>query len=312
MAKLAFLFPGQGAQTTGMGRDFAESFPSAARVFEEAGRTLGWDVAARCFEGPQEELDRTSVSQPAILTTSVAIVAALREAGAGQVLECAAAAGLSLGEYSALVMAGALNFTDALRLVQQRGRFMEEACAQNPGAMASVIGLDDEIVEALCAQAREVGMVVAANFNCPGQVVVSGARDAVARLSDLARERGARKVVPLAVSGAFHSPLMEPAAARLDAALKATPFAPCTMPVIANVTAEPVRAPDEVRSALARQVKSPVLWSRSVRRLAQEGCTRFVEVGPGKVLTGLVKRIAPECKVANVSSVEALRAGLDV
>jgi len=312
MARLAFLFPGQGAQVVGMGEDFAKSFPAAARVYDEAGRTLGWDVAARCFAGPQDELDRTSVSQPAILTTSLAIVAALREAFPLQVEECGAAAGLSLGEYSALVMAGALKFTDALRLVQQRGRFMEEACAQNPGAMASVIGLDDAIVEALCAQAREVGMVVAANFNSPGHVVVSGAREAVARLSELARERGAKRVLPLAVSGAFHSPLMAPAAARLEAELKETPFAPCAMPVIANVTAEPVRAPDEVRIALARQVKSPVLWTQSVRRLAQDGFMRFVEVGPGKVLTGLVKRIAPECKTTNVSSVEALRAGLAV
>ena len=215
MARLAFLFPGQGAQTVGMGRDFAEAFPSAARVFDEAGQVLGWDVAAACFNGPQAELDRTSISQPAILTVSTAIVAALREAGAEQVKECSEAAGLSLGEYSALVMAGALEFADALRLVQQRGRFMEEACAQNPGAMASVLGLDDEIVEALCAQAREVGMVVAANFNSPGQVVVSGTREAVARVAELARERKAKRVLPLAVSGAFHSPLMEPAAERL-------------------------------------------------------------------------------------------------
>jgi [acyl-carrier-protein] S-malonyltransferase len=312
MSRLAFLFPGQGAQTVGMGGDFAEAFPSAARVFDEANQVLGWDVAAACFAGPQAELDRTSISQPAILTVSTAIVAALREAGVGQVQECSEAAGLSLGEYSALVMAGALDFPDALRLVQQRGRFMEEACAQNPGAMASVLGLDDEIVEALCAQAREVGMVVAANFNSPGHVVVSGTREAVARVAELARERKAKRVLPLAVSGAFHSPLMAPAAERLQVELNGAPMRPCAMPVIANVTAAPVREPDEIRIALARQVKSPVLWRQSVRRLIEDGCARFVEVGPGKVLTGLMKRIAPDCKVANISTVEALKAGLKI
>jgi [acyl-carrier-protein] S-malonyltransferase len=295
-----------------MGRDFAEAFPSAARVFEQAGQILGWDVAAACFNGPQAELDRTSISQPAILTVSAAIVAAMREAGVEQVKACSEVAGLSLGEYSALVMAGALDFPDALRLVQQRGRFMEEACVQNPGAMASILGLDDGIVEGLCAQAREVGMVVAANFNSPGQVVVSGTREAVARVSELARESQARRVLPLAVSGAFHSPLMEPAAERLQVELNGAPMKPCTMPVIANVTAAPVREPDEIRIALARQVKSPVLWSQSVRRMVEDGCTRFVEVGPGKVLTGLMKRIAPECKAANVSTVEMLRAGIEV
>ena len=228
MARLAFLFPGQGAQTVGMGRDFAEAYPSAARVFDEAGRVLGWDVAAACFSGPQAELDRTSISQPAILTVSTAIVAAMREAGAGQVKECAEAAGLSLGEYSALVMAGALEFADALRLVQQRGRFMEEACAQNPGAMASVLGLDDGIVEALCAQAREVGMVVAANFNSPGQVVVSGTREAVARVSragagaegETRPAAGGERRVPFAADGAGRGTAAGGAERRADEAVR--------------------------------------------------------------------------------------------
>jgi [acyl-carrier-protein] S-malonyltransferase len=308
MPKLGFLFPGQGAQVVGMGKDFAEAFPAAARVYEEAGQVLGWDVAAVCFGGPQSELDRTAVSQPAILTTSLAIVAAMREAGAKQIAECQGAAGLSLGEYSALVMAKALSFADGLRLVQKRGRFMEEACAQNPGAMAGVIGLDEDIVEAICAQAREVGMVVAANFNSPGQVVISGAKDAVARAGELARERGAKRVIPLAVSGAFHSPLMEPAAVRLQTELGIAPILRPAMPVVANVSAEPVAEPDEIRALLARQVKCPILWTQSMRRMVADGFTDFVEVGPGKVLAGLMKRIAPECRVVNLSSVEALRA----
>lgn len=307
MAKLAFLFPGQGAQIVGMGKDFADASPAARRVYDEAARVLGWDVAARCFTGPQAELDRTSISQPAILTTSMAIVAAMEEAGSKHVKECAGVAGLSLGEYSALVMARAVSFADALRLVQKRGQFMEEACLQNPGAMASVIGLDEDIIEAICAQAREVGMVVAANFNSPGQVVISGAQEAVARAGELARERGAKRVLPLAVSGAFHSPLMAPAAAKLEAELNSTPIAAPALPVIANVTAAPVTDAEDVRRSLARQVKAPVLWGPSMRRLIDDGFTRFVEVGPGKVLQGLMKRIAPDAPVLNLSTMDALR-----
>jgi len=308
MAKIAFLFPGQGAQTVGMGKDFADAFPAAARVFEEASDALGWDVADVCFNGPQEELDRTSISQPAILTTSSAVLAAMQEAGRGEVKACAAAAGLSLGEYSALVMAKALDFRQALRLVRKRGELMEEACEKNPGTMMSVLGLEDDIVVAICAQARDVGMVVTANFNCPGQIVISGASPGIERAADLARQRGAKRVRPLAVSGAFHSPLMAGAAERLEQELAEAPIATCTMDVVANVSAEPVREPDEIRLALAKQVRSPVLWSQSVRRLIDKGCTRFIEVGPGDVLTTLMKRIAPEVKRENISSVEALRA----
>lgn len=307
LVKVAFLFPGQGAQAPGMGKDFAEAFPEAARVFEEASDVLGWDVADCCFNGPQEELDRTAVSQPTILTTSMAVVAAMEAVGRPEVAACAGAAGLSLGEYSALVMARALTFADALQLVQKRGRFMEEACAENPGTMMSVLGLDDDIVQAICAQARADGMVVAANFNCPGQVVISGTRGAVERAADLARERGAKRVVPLAVSGAFHSPLMAPAAERLEPELEATPFTACRMAVIANVSAEPVREPAEIRLALAKQVRSPVHWTRSVRRLVADGCRCFVEVAPGNVLSRLMKRIAPKVEVRSISSVDALR-----
>jgi len=306
--KTAFLFPGQGAQKQGMGKDFAEASPAAARVFAQASEALGWDVARVCFEGPQAELNRTAVSQPAILTTSIAILAAMTEAGMPQVRACTAAAGLSLGEYSALVMAKTLEFADAVRLVHRRGRFMETACEENPGTMASVLGLDDGIVEAICAQAREDGMVVAANYNSPGQVVISGTHEGIERASELARERGAKRVIPLAVSGAFHSPLMASAAERLEEELQASGIAPCNMTVIANVTAEPVGEPDEIRRALANQVKSPVRWTQSIRRLIAAGYVRFVEVGPGKVLTGLMRRIAPDRAVQNIATVAALRA----
>jgi len=307
MGKTAFLFPGQGAQTIGMGKDFAEASPAAAAVYEKASAVLGWDVADLCFNGPKEELDNTSVCQPAILTTGIAILEAMREAGRKEPDACTAAAGLSLGEYTALVMAGALELADALKLVQKRGVFMEDACKANPGAMAGVIGLDDDIVEALCAEAREAGMVVAANFNCPGQVVISGSVAGVARASELAKQRGAKRVRPLAVSGAFHSPLMAPATERLEAELAETPFRHCAFDVIANVTAEPVRRPSETRLCLAKQLRSPVRWTQSVLYLAGKGYNRFVEVGPGNVIAGLVRRIAPRAAMENVSAVDALR-----
>lgn len=291
-----------------MGKDFAEASPAAARIFAEAADVLGWDVTNVCFEGPQAELDRTAISQPAILTTSMAIIAAMKEAGLPDVDACTAAAGLSLGEYSALVMAGAIAFRDALDLVQKRGQFMEDACHINPGTMVSILGLEDGIVEAVCAQARETDMVVAANFNCPGQVVISGTRAGVERAAELAKERGAKRALPLAVSGAFHSPLMAPAAERLEEKLVKTPINQCRMRVIANVTADSVSEPDEIRNVLARQVMSPVRWHQSVAGLIEAIDARFVEVGPGRVLTGLMRRINPDSLVENVSTMDALRA----
>ncbi len=290
-----------------MGKDFAQAYPAARRVYEEASDVLGWDVARVCFDGPKEELDRTAISQPAILTTSTAIVAAMKEAGAKEVEACSAAAGLSLGEYSALVMAGAMKFADAVRLVQKRGQFMQEACQLNPGTMMSLIGLEDGIVEAICAQVRETDMAVAANFNSPGQVVISGTHAGVTRAADLAKEHGAKRTIPLAVSGAFHSPLMAPAAERLAGELQHAPVAPCRMNVVANVTAGPIEHPDEIRNALARQVKCPVRWSQSMVYLIEEFRPRFLEVGPGKVLTSLMRRIDRHSTVENISTAEALQ-----
>ena len=311
MNNVAFLFPGQGAQAVGMGKDFADASPAAAAVFAEASDVLGWDVAAVCFEGPKEELDRTAISQPAILTTSLATVAAMKEAGLADVEHCSAAAGLSLGEYSALVMAGAITIADAVYLVQKRGQFMEEACHINPGTMLSVIGLEDGIVEAICAEARSTEMVVAANFNCPGQVVISGTRTGVARAAELAKEHGAKRAIPLAVGGAFHSPLMEPAAERLTEELERTTIKECAIPVTANVTAEPIQTPDEIRRSLTRQLTRPVRWTKSMLRIIEDKRPRFIEVAPGKVLAGLMRRIDRESEVESISTMDALRAKME-
>jgi [acyl-carrier-protein] S-malonyltransferase len=311
MAKIAFLFPGQGAQSVGMGKDFVEAYPSAKARFEEASDILGWDVSRVAFEGPKEELDRTAICQPAILTTSLAIVAAMEEAGCEIVGQCALTAGLSLGEYSALVMAGAIKFADAVRLVQKRGQFMEDACHINPGTMMSIIGLENGIVEALCAEAREVDMVVAANYNSPGQVVISGSRAGIEKAGELAKERGAKRALPLSVAGAFHSPLMEPASERLEAELKNTEIKPCEIKLISNVTAKAVSEPDDIRRGLASQLKSSVRWAQSMSRMVDDDAPHFVEVGPGKVLSGLMRRIDRDSAIDNISTVDALQAKLD-
>ena len=302
-ALCAYLFPGQGSQHVGMGRDLYDAFPVARAVFEQADTVLGIALSQLCFAGPDEQLNDTLNTQPAILATSVAVLRVLEERGMDSPTYVA---GHSMGEFSALVAAGALSFKDGLRLVRERGRLMKEAGEQSPGGMAAVIGLEREPLEAICAAAREPGgeYVGVANDNCPGQVVISGAFGPLERAMELAQEQGARKVVRLAVSIAAHSPLMAKAAGEFRRTLDATSFHESSIPLVANATAGPLTDPAGIRDALGRQLTSPVRWAESVRWMIGQGVSSFVEVGPKEVLTGLTRRI--DRGVERLSTVQAL------
>lgn len=284
----AFLFPGQGAQAPGMGADLYEAHPEARAVFDEADAVLGFALTDLMFGDDAEALVPTEVTQPALYTHSLAANAVLAARG----LRPALAAGHSLGEWSALAAVGALSFADGLRAVRRRGELMAQAGDVRPGAMSAVLGLDDDALDDACRRATEggAGEVVPANYNSPGQVVISGDEAAVERAGRLAEEAGARRVVPLTVSGAFHSPLMAFARDGLAETLEALEIAEPSCPVVLNVTAEPTMSPDEIRRRLLEQLTSPVRWAQSVQRMADEGATRFVEVGTGRVLSGLVKK----------------------
>jgi len=286
----AYLFPGQGSQYVGMGRDLYAISPAARAVFAQADRILGIGLSQLCFDGPTESLNDTLNTQPAILATSIATLHALEEHG---IDSPAYAAGHSMGEFSALVAAGALSFEDGLRLVRERGRLMQQAGEQSPGGMAAVLGLEREPLEAICTTVREQSdeYVGIANDNCPGQLVISGTLVPLERAMELAKEQGARRVVRLAVSIAAHSPLMAEAAAEFRRLLDATPFREPATPVVTNATARPLTDPDAIRDAMGRQLTSPVRWSESVRWMIGQGVTRFIEVGPKEVLTGLLRRI---------------------
>lgn len=314
MRAVGCLFAGQGAQYVGMGKDLVERFPEAGEVFRRADEVLGWPLSRLCFEGPAERLTDTAHSQPAILTHSLAAARSAWPSGREPNERLVGVAGLSLGEYSALVFAGALSFEDGLRLVARRGTLMAEAARRRPGTMASILGLEDEVVEEICREASRVGVVVAANYNCPGQVVISGEPEAVARAAELARRAEALRVVPLRVSGAFHSPLMEPAREGLAQVLAETPIQRPRVPLLSNVTGEPTQEPEEIRQNLAKQLTHPVRWAQCCRRLLDLGAQALYEVGPGKVLKGLMRRIdrsVPVVTVGTAEEVEPVRSADD-
>jgi [acyl-carrier-protein] S-malonyltransferase len=302
MSKTALLFAGQGAQVVGMGKDLAGSSPAAKGWFERANAVLGYDLAAICFGGPDTELTKTEHAQPGIFLVSWVAIELLKERVPSLSFE--ATAGLSLGEFTALTAAGALSFEDGLKVVRQRGRFMQEACAATQGGMAAIIGLGEAATREVCA---ETGVVLA-NLNCPGQLVISGPTDKMAPACALAKAKGAMRAMPLPVAGAYHSPLMASAQPKLEAELARARLTAPIVPVIANVTAQPHGGPDAIRARLVEQVTSSVRWEESMRYLIAHGFTRFIELGPGRALSGFLRRIDKTAQVFNVEDLATLEA----
>lgn len=301
--KIALIFPGQGSQRVGMGKEIADGYPEARAVFDEASEALGYDLARLCFEGPAEQLDRTEYTQPALLATSLALYRALKATS----LPVAMVAGHSLGEYSAIVSAGGLRPTDAVILVRERGRYMQEAVPEGVGLMAAILGLNREEVQAVCEEAARHGVVSPANYNSPGQIVIAGDKVAVEAAINLSKKKGAKKVIPLPVSVPSHCALMEPASRRLQANLERTAITDLRIPLVTNVEARPVTRGEAIRHALIRQLAQPVLWEDSVHTMIASGIGIFIEVGPGRVLSGLVKRIYREAQVWNVEDSQSLK-----
>jgi len=291
LSRIAFLFPGQGAQTVGMGKRLAESLPAVRRLYDRAGEVLGYDLAKLCFSGPAEELDSTVCSQPALFVTSLAALESLRAESPEVALACEAAAGLSLGEYTAMVFAGVMDFEDGLMLVQRRGAAMQAAADATPSGMVSILGLERSQVEALIEKVRGDDILEVANLLCPANVVISGSNAACERAAEAAQAFGAMKAVPLAVAGAFHTRIMRPADDELAEVLARVPMHRPKIPVISNVDARPHDDPEEIRQLLVKQVLHPVLWEQSMKHLLGQGFDQFYEVGPGRVLRSLLRRI---------------------
>jgi [acyl-carrier-protein] S-malonyltransferase len=302
MSKTALLFAGQGAQAVGMGQDLAAAFPSAKAWFDRANAALGYDLASICFNGPESELTKTENAQPGIFLVSWVAFQLLKERAPS--LEFDATAGLSLGEFTALTAAGAMSFEDGLRVVRQRGRFMQEACEATHGGMAAVIGLDEAPTREVCAEAG----VVLANLNCPGQLVISGETDKITKAVELTKAKGAKRAIALPVAGAYHSPLMAGAQLKLQAELAKVKLSPPVVPVISNVTGETHTSAADISTRLVEQVTSSVLWEKSMRTLLAQGFTRFIELGPGTALSGFMKRIDKGAQMLNVADVASLEA----
>lgn len=303
--KVGFIFPGQGSQSVGMGQALVEGRPELRQLYENASTILGYDLAALCFEGPAEQLNNTEFTQPALLVTSIVALRAL-----GSIQKPIAVAGHSLGEYSAIVGAGGLGFEDAVRLVQHRAKFMAEAVPAGSGLVAAVLGLAPEVVQEACQEAQSEGVVSAANFNAPGQVVIAGEKGAVERAIEIAKTKGCRRAMPLPVSVPVHTALMRPAAERLAPFVESALLSDLQVPLINNADAKALIRASEIRESLIRQLPSSVLWEHTIRAMGGMGITVFVEIGPGKVLTGLVKRILPEATLCNVHNPESLETTL--
>lgn len=305
--KTAFLFPGQGAQVVGMGMKIAGAFPAAAKIFEKANEIVGFDLSGICFDGPAEKLNTTAVSQPAIFATSAAILEVLRTNPATKELKPDVTAGLSLGEYTALYAAGVVGFEDALLLCARRGQAMQAAAELEEGAMVGIIGLDQKQANQLCAEASKGELLKAVNFNCPGQIVVSGSKAACERAEKLAVKYGAVKATRLEVAGAFHTEMMSSAADILKEALQKTSISePSNAEIVANINAEYYRSSGEIAEALVRQLTNPIFWQKCMEKLLNDGVEDFYEIGPGKVLTGLMRRISRKTRVVNISSLQTV------
>ncbi len=307
MGKLAFVFPGQGAQTVGMGQALAEAYPVAGAIFDRAGSALGTDMRSLCFEGPEEDLKKTENTQPAILTVSYAVLEILRQEGISPDMT----AGLSLGEYTALVCAGVISFEDAVRTVRQRGRFMQEEVPQGIGAMAAIMGIEDSLVIEACAYGSQFGICEPANFNCPQQLVIAGEAAAVEKGVEKAKELGAKKAVMLPVSAPFHTSMLRGAGEKLESVLAAVPLKAFEIPVISNVHGQAYAGPESVQELLVKQVSNPVRWGACVQQMIDDGVDCFVEVGPGNALSKFIKRVSKDVMILNVEDPESLEKTLE-